>query len=159
MSLPIEVIGIVAKQLIPDSQFGSCAALNRTCHAVYSETLRILWRICVFWASNVLKTLPPATWSTEDLPWEEDPHRNAKEDVCEQWDMLIDSPGAQYIEYLAVPFASSQDRPHIEFTARIRSTEPDIFPNLKAAFVVFHSTGDGITPREPIPGVYLCQVY
>lgn len=113
----------------------------------------------------------------EDLPWEEDPHRDAKEDVCEQWDMLIDSPGAQYIEYvlvqpsyqltltsrlyryLAVPFASSQDRPHIEFTARIRSTEPDIFPNLKAAFVVFHSTGDGITPREPIPGVYFCQGY
>ena len=100
MSLPAEVIGVIAKHLIADSQFGTCAALNRTCHAVYSETLRTLWRICVFWASNILKTLPPATWSTEDLPWEEDPHRDAKEDVCEQWNILIDSPGAQFIEYV-----------------------------------------------------------
>lgn len=98
MALPVVVIGIIAKQLIADSQFGTCAALNRTCRAVYSQTLPTLYRICVFWASNILKTLPPDTWSTNDLPRNQDPRRNAKEDVCVQWDMLKASPGAQYIE-------------------------------------------------------------
>jgi hypothetical protein len=100
MALPVEVIGIIAAQLIADSEFGTCGALNRTCHAVHAQTLPVLYRICVFWASNILKTLPPDTWSTNDLPVDQDPHKDAKEDVSHQWDVLKASPGARYIEYV-----------------------------------------------------------
>jgi hypothetical protein len=42
--LPAEVIGIVAKFLLADDAYGTCAALNVCSRAIYNEVLPDLWK-------------------------------------------------------------------------------------------------------------------
>lgn len=38
VKLPVEIFGIIAEHLLGDSSYGSCAALNVTCRAVFEES-------------------------------------------------------------------------------------------------------------------------
>lgn len=58
--LPLDVIGEIAKFLIDDYAFGTCASLNVTAKAIEEETAPILWKICVLPGAQAFRRLSPS---------------------------------------------------------------------------------------------------
>jgi hypothetical protein len=58
--LPLDILGEIAKSLIHDYAFGTCASLNMTCKAAEVETSPTLWRICVLPGAHAFLRLPPS---------------------------------------------------------------------------------------------------
>lgn len=100
--LPLDIFGLIAKHLITNQAYGTCASLNGTSKAVYAETTKILWRSIVFWRNDALKFLPldlpgrgkSAGDPTVDVVSAE----QSSEEIGQMWDSLIRSRGAVYIE-------------------------------------------------------------
>jgi hypothetical protein len=97
--LPLDVLGVIAEQLIDENAFGTCAALNVTCHAVEEETSPTLWKTCVLPGAQAFKRFPPSTRIkafgavTPELVAVE-----AK--MHEEWEGLTSSTRAKYIRYV-----------------------------------------------------------
>lgn len=97
-TLPVEIIGIIAKPLIADDARGTCAALNLTCQAIHHETLRALWRVVVQWGARMFEKMP-VTFADDELSGAQEVSRKeAEKEVLEGWTCLIYSKGAKHIE-------------------------------------------------------------
>lgn len=98
----MEVIGIIGKKLIEDGAYGGCAALNVTCQAVYEETLRTLWRTVVHWGVKALDKLKASTGKGMARF---KPPEGIQKELNDSWQLLINSRGAKYIEYVSLILA------------------------------------------------------
>lgn len=94
LSLPLDIIGIIAKYLIDDDAFGTCAALNLTCKAVEAETTPILWKTFVLWGANKVRTLGPSIWADDAV----ERSVQEKKRFDKEWQRIRKARGAQRIQ-------------------------------------------------------------
>jgi hypothetical protein len=96
MKLPLDIIGVIAKQLIADGSYGTCAALNVTCKAVFQETLRILWKRLVLWGAKLYSSLPRADWN--DPRSSGAAKKATMKKVSKIWLAILKSKGAAHVQ-------------------------------------------------------------
>lgn len=77
--LPCELVNIVAKHLVADNAFGTCANLKLVSKKVREATLEVLWTN-MFWTAY------------------HDPAAYDKEEIEAKWKVFKKSPGAKYIK-------------------------------------------------------------
>lgn len=98
LSLPLDVIGIIAKYLIDDDAFGTCAALNVTCSAVEAETTPILWKTFVLWGAKQVRNMTVSIWSSKEA----EKSMQEKKRLDNEWGRIRKSRGAQWIQSVRV---------------------------------------------------------
>jgi hypothetical protein len=98
-TLPVEIIGIIAKQLVADDARCTCAALSLTCQAVHQETSRALWRVVVQWGARILGKMPVrfADELSDVL------RKRARKEVLEEMDSLSSIPKARNTSSKSLP--------------------------------------------------------
>jgi hypothetical protein len=100
VTLPLDVIGIIAKCLIVNYAYGTCAALNVTAKAVEEETTPILWKTFVLWGVKTFESFPESVWSRDALASPVIRHRIGVCDARMQrdWERIMSFKGAQWIQ-------------------------------------------------------------
>ncbi|KAI5453540.1 hypothetical protein NCC49_006012 [Naganishia albida] len=137
--LPLDIIGLIGQDLASNNWNGSLAALNATSAVVYQQTLPSLYQICIAWASRVHIVFPPL-WSKEVGEWvnmKQGEKRNEREDVRDGWERMIRLRGADYIEFLGVPFCALDQTQSQTILLRLLGVLPsDTLPRLKATISI-----------------------
>jgi hypothetical protein len=98
LSLPLDVIGVIAKCLIDDYAFGSCAALNVTCKAVEEETSPILWKTCVLPAAYAFRRLPLSARVRLTSTISEYQARRLENENLARWEIIKNAKNLKYIQ-------------------------------------------------------------
>jgi hypothetical protein len=85
---------VIARFLIDDDAFGTCASLNVTCNAVEAETTPILWKTFVLWTAKKVQALSESIWSSDAV----DNTLEEKQRLEREWEGIRNSRGAQWIQ-------------------------------------------------------------
>jgi hypothetical protein len=96
--LPLDLLEIIAQNLIDDYAFGSCAALNVACHAVEEETSPILWKTCVLPGAKAFERLPPVERLKKGPSFSAKQVSTMEEDMIRQWVEIRNSTRSRFIK-------------------------------------------------------------
>jgi hypothetical protein len=97
-ALPLDVLGVIAKRLIDDSAFGTCAALNVTCHAVEEERSPILWKTCVLPGAKAFARLSPVERLKKGPSFSAKQVTTMEEEMIRQWVEIRNSTRSTFIK-------------------------------------------------------------
>lgn len=71
MTLPVEILVLIAEFLIGDNCFGTAAKLNATCQIVHRETLTVLYATLLWRCDRFVDMLTPPATASSSLRFEE----------------------------------------------------------------------------------------
>jgi hypothetical protein len=94
----LDVLGVIAKHLIDDNAYGTCAALNVTSKEVELETSPTLWKTCVLPGGKAFETLPPSARFEETSTLSGDHVAALEENMGKQWEDIRNAKNAKWIE-------------------------------------------------------------
>ncbi|KAJ9122238.1 hypothetical protein QFC22_001658 [Naganishia vaughanmartiniae] len=150
LALPIGILSIVAKQLVAEGSYATCASLNVTCQAVHEKTLQSLWKVNVQWAIKMIRMVPADVPINTPASPRTLSYRPQLREVHASWNRLVNSRGARYIEFLAVPQFQHGSIPMAQLGRRLNGLPGAgaILPKLKAVITLSdNSSGSGPTSR------------